>query len=314
MWPSMSVPAPDAAAVLRDVDWQVLRHLDGVLQGDHRTARIGAGTDLSDIRLYRPDDDIRHIDWNVTARSGEPHVRQFVEDRELTTWFLIDRSRSMSVGAVPTKEQTVARFVAAVAQLLVRRGDRVGAVLWNDGLERVIEPGGSRAHLLSLTQHLLDPAPPSGTTTRIDGLFSVAAERMRRRSLVFVLSDLLVEPGWEASLRRLGRRHEVIVIHCINPDESTLPDAGIVVIEDAETGEQLVIDTDDPGFRERFVESHTQRAAQLRAAVGHAGADLHELATGEDLVPAITTMVRRRAIRRRAIGGRALGRQPGTIR
>ncbi len=294
-------PRPDAAEILRTVDWHVLRRLDGLLQGDHRTAHLGSGTDLSDLRPYRPDDDVRHIDWNVTARSGEPHVRQFIEDRELTVWFLIDRSESMTVQVDGrSKEGVATSFVASVATMMNRQGNRVGAILWNEGLDAVVEPGSGRLHLLRLVDQLAAPPSHPGVTTSLDGLFSIASSRMRRRSLVFVLSDFLVEPGWERELTHLARRHEIVVIQCDDPRESELPSAGMVLIEDVETGDQILVDTDDPGFRERYEALHQERSASFAEAVRKAGADPHELRVDVDVVDTIRSMIRDRMIRRRS--------------
>ena len=287
--------------LLRRLEWRVIRRLDGLLQGDYRTLFYGAGTDFADLREYEPRDDIRHIDWNVTARMNTPYVRQYVEDRDITAWFLLDLSPSMGFGPLERpKELVLTDFVATLARLLTRSGNRIGAILYNNRLERTIPPGSGRNQVLRLMRALLRKgAAPAGTTTDLNELLYAGLNTLKRRSLVFVISDFISEVGWERPLALLNRRHELIAIRLYDPRETELPDAGMIMVEDAETGEQLTVDTSNLTFRRRFQEAAQRREAVLKENVRRAGVDLFAIATEEDLVGAIVRMAWLRKRRRR---------------
>jgi len=297
--PAKSASTPER--ILRRLDWQVIRHLDGLLQGDYRTLFYGDGIDFADLREYQLQDDIRHIDWNVTARMNTPYVRQYVEDREITAWFLLDLSPSMGFGpAERPKETVLIDLVTTLARLLTRNGNRVGAILYNNRLERTIPPRGGRNQVLRLTRELLrESEAPGQTTTDLNVLLHAGLNTFKRRSLVFVISDFISEPGWQRPLSLLNRRHELIGIRLWDPREVELPDAGVIVVEDAETGEQLFVDTSNPEFRRRFQAAAEQRDAELKENLRRAGADLFAMSTAEDLVGAIVRMAALRKKRRR---------------
>jgi uncharacterized protein (DUF58 family) len=278
--------------VLRRLEWRVIRRLDGRLQGDYRTMLHGAGIDFSDLRDYEPGDDVRHIEWNTTARMDTPFVRQYVEDRALTAWLLLDRSPSMAFGPTDRpKELVMSELATSLASLLTRGGNRVGAILYNNAVERTIPPASSRNQVLRLARDLMRPAPPTGTTTDLSELVRTALTSIKRRSLVVLLSDFISEPGWERPLSWLSRRHELVAIRLFDPREGDLPDVGLIVVEDAETGEQLHVDTSDSGFRQRFREVSAAREAELQAGVRKAGVSLYSVSTEEDLVGALVRIV-----------------------
>ena len=287
--------------VLYRLEWRVIRRLDGLLQGDYRTLFYGTGTDFADLREYEPRDDIRHIDWNVTARMNSPYVRQFVEDRDITAWFLLDRSPSMGFGpAERPKLLVLTDFVATLARLLTRSGNRIGAILYNNQLERTIPPRSGRNQVLRLMRDLLrETAVPPRKTSDLNELLNAGLNTLKRRSLVFVISDFISEAGWERPLALLNRRHELIAIRLYDPRENQLPDAGMIVVEDAETGEQLMVDTSHPVFRRRFVEAAQRRESALQEKTRRAGVDLFTISTEEDLVSAIVSMAALRKKRRR---------------
>jgi uncharacterized protein (DUF58 family) len=297
-------PAPATPErVLQRLDWRVIRRLDGMLQGDYRTLFYGEGIDFADLREYQPGDDVRHIDWNVTARTTTPYVRQFLADRELTAWLLLDRSPSMAFGATErTKEMVVTDLVATLARLLTRGGNRVGAILYENAVERIIEPRGGRNQVLRIARDLLRPPVASGAETNLAGLVNAAAGVIRRRSLVFVVSDFISEPGWERGLALLAQRHEVVAIRVWDPREVELPGVGVVVMQDSETGAQMFVDTSDPRFRRRFRVAADAREERLQAGVERAGLDLFALSTDEDLVRALMRLLavrkQRRAVHR----------------
>lgn len=289
--------------LLRRLEWRVVRRLDGRLQGDYRTLFRGGGVDFTDLREYEPGDDLRHIDWNVTARMDRPYVRQYVEERELTAWLLLDHSASMGFGPVDRqKDLVLAEVATTLAHVLTRAGNRVGVVLFGAHVEQVIPPASGRNQVLRIARQLLDrrAAPASvGTTTDLSLLLRAAHGVARRRSLVVVVSDFISEPGWEAPLALLGRRHEVVAVQIADPREFELPSVGMVYVEDAETGEQIFVDTDDPVFRARLREAADDRQAALVAATRSAGVDLHQVLTDEDLVRALVRISARRRRRRR---------------
>ncbi len=302
--PTVPRPRPDPEALLKRLEWTVLRRLDGLLHGDYRTLLRGFGLDLADLREYQYHDDVRHIDWNVTARLQTPYVREFHEDREVTAWFLLDLSPSVDFGSVAKKRSLSEEFVAVLARMMTRHGNRVGALFYGDRLDTVIPARGGRRHVLELL-HRLQARPaarPSGATDLRDFLGS-AYQAIKRRSLVFVLSDFISAPGWERPLAQLAARHEVLAVRLYDPLEMDIPDVGMLVIEDAETGEQLFVDTGDAAFRARFAATAARREAELRAAFRQAGVDALELVTGDDLVESLMRFTDLRKLRARRHGG-----------
>lgn len=289
-----------ADRILRRLEWQVIRRLDGRLQGDYRTLLRGHGTDFRDVREYEAGDDVRHVDWNVTARMDEMFVRQYTEDRELTAWLLLDRSPSMGFGPVDrTKERVLYEVAATIAQLLVRGGNRVGAIVYDNQTVRTIPPRQGRKQVLALTDELLRPVQSRGAVTDLRRLTDVATRVIRRRSLVVLVSDFISEPGWERSLLHLTERHEVVAVRLVDPREFELPDAGLIVVEDAETGEQLTVDSSDPEFRRRLRDAGAVRELALRDAARRANVDLHVVSTDDDLVTALVRIVESRKRPRR---------------
>ncbi|MDX1613754.1 MAG: DUF58 domain-containing protein [Candidatus Promineifilaceae bacterium] len=287
--------------ILYRLEWQIIRRLDGLLQGDYRTLFYGSGLDLADLRAYHPPDDIRHIDWNVTARMNSPYVRQYREEREITAWFLLDLSPSMHFGpATGSKETVLIDLVATLARLLTRNGNRVGAMLYNNHLGHTVPPRGGRAHVLRLIHELLRVgAPPARTTTDLTQLLRAAHSAFARRSLIFLVSDFFSEPGWERPLTLLNRRHELVAIRLWDPREAELPDAGLLVMEDAETQQQLLVDTSDRRFRRRFQEVVARRERVLRDSMRRAAVDLFAVSTEQDLLGAIVKMTTFRQRQRR---------------
>jgi uncharacterized protein (DUF58 family) len=301
----MTALAPDADALLRQLEWTVIRRLDGLLQGDYRTLFRGGGVDLADLREYQLHDDVRHIDWNVTARLQTPYVRQFLEDRDLTAWFLLDLSGSVDFGSGDvTKLAVSSGFVATLARVITRHGNRAGAVLYGQRVDTVLPPRASRAHVLELLARMRMPraraAPgPRPAGTQLAELLRMADGVMTRRSLVFVVSDFISAPGWADALARLARRHEIVAVRLWDPMEMARPAVGLVTVEDAETGEQLFIDAADPAFRERYAAIAEQQETELFDALGRSGADVIELATDDDLLQSLLRLSDLRRLRAR---------------
>lgn len=287
--------------LLLRLDWQVIRRLDGLLQGDYRTLFYGYGVDFADLREYQPEDDIRYIDWNVTARMDTPYVRQYVEDREINAWFLLDLSPSMDFGATHNlKRNSLIEFVTTVARILTRHGNRVGAIFYGNRVERTIPARGGRIQVLRLVNDLLkQPQLPKAPFTNLTPLLDAALHTIKQRSLLFIVSDFISEPGWERPLKLLSQRHETLAVRLWDPREIDLPDIGVVIMEDAETGEQLYVDTSDKRFRQRFREAAQQREATLTETFKRSGVDTLALSTEDDLVRAIARFAQSRRSRRR---------------
>jgi uncharacterized protein (DUF58 family) len=308
-------PAPERLLVR--LEWRVIRRLDGRVAGGYRTAHRGTGTDLVGLREYTEGDDARHIDWNVTARLNEPQLRVFTEDRELTVWLVLDRSASMTVGAPERgKDDVLSELALVLARLFGRSGNRVGALLYDTGAVRTVPPGTGRRHALRIGAELARAAdvgrPRAGQygagqyragqyrgTTDLAAMLDTVAKLARRRALIVVISDFIGDGDWGRSLLRLVPRHEVVALRVIDAADDELPNVGLVVVEDAETGEQLVIDSGDPLLRARLRAGVEERDARLAAGMRQAGVPIHRIGTDADLATALIEVVastkRRRA-------------------
>lgn len=274
--------------LLAQLSWRVIKRLDGQLQGDYRTLFRGSGVELADLREYQPHDDVRHIDWNVTARIQTPYVRQHQEDREMTAYFLLDLSGSIGFGSASvTKRNLAVASVAVLARILTRRGNPVGAMLYGTNrhkADRVLPARTGKTHVLELMQAISTCAPPKLSQMTDLRLMLLQAQRYcKRRSTVFVVSDFISDPGWDNALRSLAHRHEVIAIRLQDPWEMELPAMGLFTIEDSETGEQILMDANHKGFRERFAQLAQQREQTLQKIFQQAHVDCLTLQTDTDL-------------------------------
>jgi uncharacterized protein (DUF58 family) len=290
--------------LLLRLEWRVIRRLEGRVQGSYRTVRQGTGFDLAGLRYYVEGDDARRIDWNSTARLGEPISRVFNEERELTVWLVLDCSPSMAVGPPGRgKRDVLAELTLLLGLLFNRSGNRIGALLYDPPLSgplrggkgarqaapraRVVPPGSGRRHVLRIGAELQRAASGArdagGATTDLAVMLETIAKLARRRSLIVVISDFIGDGEWTAPLRRLARRHEVVALRVTDVADDELPAAGLIVIEDAETGEQLVIDSADPLLRARLDAGVTARDASLAAGMRQAGVPLHRIGTDSDL-------------------------------
>jgi len=282
--------------ILLRLDWNVIRKLDGLLQGDYSSLFYGFGVDFADLREYQPEDDIRYIDWNVTARMNTPYVRQYHEDREITAWFLLDMSPSVDFGEQGNeKRTTLIEFVSVLARLLTRHGNRVGAMMFGSSIQHTVPARSGRVQVLRMINDMLkQPHLTQSARTDLESFFTGALHAIKRRSLVFVISDFMSEPGWERPLSMLSQKHEVLAVRLSDPREMELPDVGMVVMEDAETGEQLFVDTHDAKFRRRFADAVQKRENELQGVFKRTGVDVLSLSTQDDLVRAIVRFAKRR--------------------
>lgn len=281
-----------AEALLHELEWTVLRRLDGLLQGDHRSLFRGSGLELADLREYQAHDDVRHIDWNVTARMRTPFVREHQEDREINAWFLLDLSGSMDFGSKQgTKRDLMMRYVGVMAKLLMKRGNRIGALVFNpaepDGF-KYIPTRMHRRHLLHLL-HVLEssPSPRNTHQTNLKDWLRQANGLLKRRSCVFVVSDFMGAFNWASELSALSQRHDSVAVRLFDPAEVHLPEVGLMLLQDPETSEQLLLDTSDQKFRNRYTQMVEARHAQLAHCFSQAGIDALELSTDEDMASAL---------------------------
>lgn len=299
----------EAAAVLRRLELNVRRRLDGLLQGNHLGLVPGPGTEPGESRDYHPGDDVRRMDWAVTARTTVPHVRQTIADRELETWAVVDLSPSLDFGTARCeKRDLVVAAVAAVAHLTGRGGNRFGAVVTTgDQVHRVPAQSG-RVHTTALLRKLA-AMPRSERGRRGDLAAALEALRRppRRRGFAVVVSDFLGDPderpAWERSMRALSVRHDVLAVEVLDPVELELPAVGLVTLVDPESGKLLEVQTGKKQLREEYATAAARQRADIAAALRRAGASHLQLRTDRDW---LVDMVRFVAARRRGASGGAL--------
>ncbi|HEX4027252.1 MAG TPA: DUF58 domain-containing protein [Rhizomicrobium sp.] len=284
--------------ILRRLELPVVRRLEGLLQGDYRSPSRGDGLDLADLREYQFHDDVRRIDWNATARLGTPYVRDYLEDREIPVWFLLDMSPSMMFeGVTISKHAALMEFAVLMCRLMLGRGNRTGAVIFSNGVDRTIPARGGRQQLLQILNTVAAHRAQAGATD-LKQVLKEAAHVIRRRSLIFLVSDFISAPGWEQALTPLVVRNDVIAVRLTDPLETHLPDLGFMTFQDAESGEQIFVDTHDRGFRQRFAAAAAGRDEALRAIFEKAGVDVVELGTEDDVMDA---MIRFAAMRKQSL-------------
>jgi uncharacterized protein (DUF58 family) len=295
---------PGTEAVLRRLELTVTRRLDGLLQGDHAGLRPGPGSEAGEARVYVPGDDVRRMDWNVTARTGAPHVRLPIADHELETWVVVDRSPSLDFGTAACEKRDLAlSAVAAVGHLTARAGNRMGAVLVGaEGTTRVPARSGRLALQALLHTVASTPRADGGGATDLAPALTEVARLARRRSLVVVVSDFLgvdSPTGWAGGLRVLTTRHDVLAVEVVDPRELELPDVGVLALVDPETGGRLEVATSNRRLRARYAEAAAAQRAEVAATFRSAGADHLVLRTDADWLADVVRFVqrRRRALR-----------------
>ena len=280
-----SIDGTPAAELLRRLELSVTRRLDGLLQGDHRGLTPGHGSEPGEVRAYQPGDDVRRIDWNVTARTSEPHVRDTVADRELETWLLVDTSASLAFGTATCEKRDLALVgAAATGFLTARTGNRVGAMtVGPDGASTPIPARSGRVHLQSVLRQILgaldDPRP--GRTDLAGGLRRLAGTATRR-GLVVVISDFLDPGPWDGALRSVALRHDVLCIEVVDPVELDLPDVGMLVLHDAVTGREIEVPTGNERFRARYAQAAAAQRSAIATRIRATGADHLVLRTDRD--------------------------------
>lgn len=278
---------PISEGILKRLDMPVMRRLEGLLQGNYKSASRGDGLDLADLREYQFHDDVRRMDWNATARQGIPYVREYLEDREIPVWLLLDMSPSMRFeGVSVSKHAVLTEFATLICRLMLSRGNRAGAMIFSGRVDRTIPARGGRLQLLQIL-NAISQHRPTQAATDLKQVLQDAGHVIRRRSLVFVVSDFISAEGWEKSLTTLAMRHDVVAVRLVDPLELRMPDLGFMTFQDAESGEQLFVDTNSRAFQERFAALADAREAALRGFFEKAGVDVLELATQDEVMDAL---------------------------
>jgi uncharacterized protein (DUF58 family) len=301
--PGTSSPAASPEALLRKLELTVSRRLDGLLQGDYRGLLPGPGTEPGEGRVYQAGDDVRLMDWSLTARTNVPHVRDAIADRELETWALVDLSASMDFGTARCqKRELVIAATAAAAFMTARAGNRFGAVVLRHGDARRLAAGTGRQATLALLHQVLTtpPAEEADRPTDLAGALDVLARAARRRGLAVVISDFLAPPGWERPLRALASRHEVLAVEVVDPRELELPNVGFLTLVDPETGARRSVQTARRGLRERYAAAAAGQRSAIAAEIRRAGADHLVLRTDRDWLLDVVRFVAARRRRRAA--------------
>lgn len=289
------VKLPPAERILREMELQILKRLNGLNTGVHRSPFLGQGTELAEIREYLPGDDIRAIDWNVTARTGQPHVRTYETERDTSAFFLIDRSASMGFGtAAQTKEELAQQVVAGVSAMMLRRGDRIGGMLFGESRLAAMNFTSGRRAALRLLELLSQIKPEEGRGSRLDLALDEANMVVRRPCVVVVLSDWLGAGSWQEPLTRLAHRHEVIAVEVGDPREAFIPSVGPLILQDPETGRQLELDTSRPELMELYKAAAEKQIKQRLDAIGASGARHLVVSTDRDWLSDLTTFLSRR--------------------
>ncbi|HZP73839.1 MAG TPA: DUF58 domain-containing protein [Gaiellaceae bacterium] len=284
-------PGPLSAASLRALELAVGRRVDGLLAGDYRSAFAGVGSELWQVRPYEPGDDVRRIEWNVTARTGEPHVRVELAERVLVTWLVLDASASMAFGTADRRKADVAEGVAiAVGYAATRRGNRLGTITFGEATS--VEPPRQGRRALLDTLQLLRTLPPGGGGTLAEAL-NLADRVVRQRALVLVVSDFRGPLEWRAPLLRLAARHTVLAIEVRDPREQELADVGELRVVDPETGRQLRVDTGDRNLRERFKAAASAERRSFVTSLQTAGVRHVALSTEGDWLRPLAGFLRR---------------------
>jgi uncharacterized protein (DUF58 family) len=289
--------SPELARKIRYLEIYTRKAVNDILAGEYHSVFRGRGIEFEEVREYTPGDDVRTIDWNVTARMGHPYVKRYVEERELTVVFLVDLSASGAYGSADRfKNEVAAEVCALLAFSAIKNNDKVGLIVFTGGVELYIPPKKGASHVLRLIGELLN-FRPRDRRTDIGGALDFLGRVAHRRAVVFLVSDFWDE-GYEGRLRIAAKRHDLIAVSIIDPREMALPETGLVELEDAETGERVLIDCSSRAVRTRYQELARQREARLRELFHSAGVDRIRVVTGRDTVRDLVGFFRMRERRR----------------
>lgn len=308
MSPDGGGPRPPVSLdVLRRLRWPIRKRLGVHPWGGELSSLRGPGVEYADVREYQPGEDARLIDWNLTARSDRPYVRESHPDKGVDAWLLVDASASMDWGtALCLKRDAARELITALTLMLTRYGNSVGAVVFGSRIRRVLPPAsGQRGRLRLLAQ--LDRAlrdEPAGGATELGAALAFTRRLIRRDSLVIVVGDLITPSPWQRQMRALALGSEVVAIRIIDPREGELPPIGVVTFEDPETGSQLEVDTSSPRLRDRYRDRAAEQRRQIADEVMRAGGSILELTTDRAVLPQLVAHVRRMESQSRRPGRR----------
>ena len=291
------LPSPELLRQVRRLEIRARRLVADRFLGQYHSVFRGRGLEFSEVREYQPGDDVRTIDWNVTARMGAPFVKRFVEERELTVLLAVDVSASQQFGtAAQRKEEVAAELGALLAFAAIANNDRVGLLTFGDRIEAFVPPRKGSRHVLRLVRDLLS-MPPARRGTDIGSAIGYLQRTLRRRAIVFLISDFL-DTGFEASLRSAAQRHDLVALVLSDPREAELPDVGLVEVEDAETGARIWLDAGDAASRERFARQASDARQERRSTLAALGVDVVEISTDGSYVEPLLSYFQKRARRR----------------
>ena len=271
---------------IREIELRTVRLVENLMAGQYHSVFKGRGMDFDEVREYQPGDEVRRIDWNVTARTGITHIKKYIEEREMTVMILVDASASSATGSVQqSKRELAAELAAVLAFSAIRNNDKVGALLFTDGAEKYIRPGKGRRHVLRLISDVLS-YEPARRGTNIERALQHIHRAHSRRAVIFVLSDFM-DDGFERALKITSRKHDVIAVPIVDGSELALPDLGWIAFEDAESGEVLEVNTSDPKARTAFATVAEHRVARLQRTFRMAGLDTIDVQTDQPYLRAL---------------------------
>lgn len=280
---------------IRLLQLRARRAVQGLLGGEYHSVFKGRGMEFDEVREYRFGDDVRTIDWNVTARTGVPHVKRFVEERELTVLLMVDASSSSQFGTTTAmKGETIAELCALLAFSAIKNNDRVGLIVFTEEIELYVPPKKGKSHVLRLIRDLLY-FKARGKGTDITAALEFLSRVQKRKAVVFLVSDFLTDEPYSKPLAIANQRHDVITISVSDPRERDIPPIGILELEDAETGEEIVIDASDPEVRELFAEYARIEGEEREKTFRSLSVDSIDVNTGSDYVLPLINFFKRRA-------------------
>lgn len=303
MPPEATSQRPNLQA-MRRLPWPILRTLATRPGGIERSKIRGPGVEFADVREYQPGDDVRHIDWSITARSETVYVRESYAERALDIWLVLDRSASVEWGTARQLKRDLGLELATTAgMLLTGQGNRVGALIVGGDAPVLVPLGAGRAHVIRMLDRCRRSSDAEQRRTDLEAAIRQTEKVVQRPSLIIIASDFLAPDGWQKALRRLSVRHEVIACWLRDPREDWLPDVGVAVFEDPETGKQITVDTGDRRLRQRFEQVAASQRTSIETAIRSAGAECMALTTNSHLVSQLTSFLQQRRARRAVRGG-----------
>lgn len=278
---------------IRQIQIYTSRAVDTSFAGQYESVFKGRGMQFDEVREYMPGDDIRTIDWNVTARTGRPHIKRFVEEREMTVLFAVDLSASGNFGTIQkTKNELAAEFCAVLSFAAMKNNDKVGLVIFTDEVEHYIPPKKGTKHILRLIRELLC-FESTGKGTDINKVLEYIGKVTRKKTTIFLVSDFL-DQGFKRQLNLLNKRHDVIAVNVTDPAEKSLPAAGLIEVTDAETGDKIIVDSSNKKFRQQFIETRREHELKTKDLLLSARVDCINITTGSEYVHEVAKFFRMR--------------------